>query len=46
MRAMYNGIEVLVVCYLANSRVRITYKGLDGIVAIEEVDQADVTIVN
>jgi hypothetical protein len=46
MKATYNGIDVIVVSYLANDMVRITYTGLDGIVAIDEVPQSEVTIVN
>ena len=46
MKAIYNGINVLILGYLADNMVRIGYTSVEGIATIEVVPQADVTIVN
>ena len=46
MKATYNGINVLILGYLADNMVRIGYTSVEGIATIEVVSQVDVTIVN
>ena len=46
MKATYNGINVLILGYLADNMVRIGYTSVEGIATIEVVPQADVTILN
>ena len=46
MKATYNGIDVLILGYLADNMVRIGYTSVEGIATIEVVPQVDVTIVN
>ena len=46
MKATYNGINVLILDYLADNMVRIGYTSIEGIATIEVVPQAYVTIVN
>ena len=46
MKATYNGINVLILGYLADNMVRIGYTSVEDIATIEVVPQADVTIVN
>ena len=46
MKATYNGIDVLILGYLADNMVRIGYTSVEGIATVDVVPQADVTIVN
>jgi hypothetical protein len=46
MKATYNGINVLILGYLADNMVRIGYTSVEGIETFDVVSQAEVTIVN
>ena len=46
MKATYNGIDVLILGYLADNMVRIGYTSVEGIATVDVVPQADVTILN